>query len=143
MDLHESSKKVKSWISVVEEKSIKIFEILPKELISLDKSDAAAKNPIFRFLKRESVVMGNLLKKVRSDLQKLIEMCKGTAKSTNDLRAVGIDIFNDVIPQQWKVYSTIELTITEFVMDLRNRIQQLNTVSQRSDFGINKSLTNR
>ena len=40
-------------------------------------------------------------------------MCKGTTKSTNDLRSVALDIYSDIIPKQWKVYSTIDLTITE------------------------------
>jgi len=138
LDSKDTAKgKVKSWMTVVEEKSQKIFDLLPKELAPLDKSETAAKNPIFRFLKREAAVAGGLLKKVRSDLQKLIEMCKGTIKSTNDLRAVAIDIFNDTIPKAWKIYQTIELTITEFVMDLRNRVVQLNHISQKSDFGKN------
>ena len=63
-------------------------------------------------------------------------MCKGTTKSTNDLRSVALDIYSDIIPKQWKVYSTIDLTITEFIMDLRNRIMQLNIIGQKKDFGI-------
>jgi len=130
-----TSSKVKSWISIVEEKAKKIYEILPKELLTLDSKESNARNPIFRFLKRENAIAGNLLKKLRLDLQKLIEMCKGTIKSTNDLRAIAIDIFNDVIPKQWRMYNTVDLTITEFIMDFRNRILQLNSAGQKSDYG--------
>jgi hypothetical protein len=130
-----ATSKVKSWISIVEEKAKKIFEILPKELLTLDSKESNSRNPIFRFLKRENAIAGSLLRKIRLDLQKLIEMCKGTIKSTNDLRAIAIDIFNDVIPKQWKMYNTVDLTITEFIMDLRNRILQLNSAGQKSDYG--------
>jgi dynein heavy chain 1 len=125
----------KSWLVSVEHKAKELFEILPGKLNHLEKNETSSKNPIFRFLNRELTVASKLLNKVRSDLQKLIEMCKGNLKSTNDLREIARDLFNDQIPRNWKTYAIISLNVTEWIMDLRNRILQLNKVSAERDFG--------
>jgi dynein heavy chain 1 len=123
------------WLAVVEEKATRLFETLPKEVNQLEKNEVAAKNPIYRFLNRELAVATKLLARVRSDLKKLIEMCKGNIKSTNDLREIAKDLFNDQIPKNWKVYNTINLNVTEWIIDLRNRVLQLNKISAQRDYG--------
>jgi len=130
-----SDKSKASWLTVVEAKAKRLFETLPGQVNNLEKSEQANKNPIFRFLKREIGVAGKLLHRVRNDLQKLIEMCQGNLKSTNDLREIARDIFNDSVPKNWRVYQTMELNVTEWVLDLRNRILQLNKISNERDFG--------
>jgi dynein heavy chain 1, cytosolic len=132
-----SEKKTKvSWLVTVEQKASKLYDTLPGQVNHLDKGgEVAHKNPIYRFLKREIGVVAKLLNRVRHDLHKLIEMCKGQAKSTNDLREIARDMFNDIVPKSWRVYQTMELNVTEWIMDLRNRVLQLNKVSDERDFG--------
>ena len=62
-------------------------------------------------------------------------MCKGSIKSTNELREIAKDMFNDQIPKSWNVYKTIPLNVTEWIMDLKNRCIQLNKVSSDKDYG--------
>lgn len=124
-----------SWLTLVEQKAKRLLDALPGQVNYLEKSNQASNNPIYRFLNREIGVASKLLLRIRSDLSRLIEMCKGNLKSTNDLREVAKDLSNDVIPSAWKVYATMELTVSEWIMDLNNRIIQLNKVSSEKDFG--------
>lgn len=131
----QADKGKSTWLIVVEEKANRLYETLPSEINQLQKNELSAKNPIYRFLNREITVMSKLLNRVRSDLKKLIEMCKGNSKSTNDLREIAKDLFNDQIPKSWKSYNTINLNVTEWIIDLRNRALQLNKVSKEKEFG--------
>ena len=62
-------------------------------------------------------------------------MAKGEGKSTNELRDIAKSVFNDTVPSVWQIYSTLELNITEWILDLRNRINQLNTITRADDYG--------
>jgi len=124
-----------SWLQVVEAKAKRLLETLPEKAINIEGSEAASKNPIFRFLKREIGVASKLLSRVRGDLKKIDEMCKGNVKSTNELREIAKDLFNDIVPKSWKAYITMELNVSEWIMDLRYRVQQLNKISAEKDFG--------
>jgi dynein heavy chain 1 len=130
-----SDKNKVSWLNVVQQKASRLFDSLPSQVNSLEKSEQANKNPIYRFLKREIGVAGKLLNKVRGDLQKLVEMCKGNLKSTNELREIARDVFNDTVPKSWKVYQTMDLSVSEWVMDLKSRVLQLNKISNEKDYG--------
>ncbi|MCQ2815661.1 MAG: AAA family ATPase [archaeon] len=124
-----------SWLIAVQEKSTRLLENLPKEVVKLETTEAALNNPIFRFLKREVGVSSKLLNTVRTDLSNTIEMSKGNLKSTNELREIAKNLFNDIVPQSWKVYNTLELNVTEWILDLKNRITQLNKVCGLPDYG--------
>jgi dynein heavy chain 1 len=136
-ELTESStdKSKGSWLSLVELKAQKLFDTLPEKVNSLEKSESSSNNPIYRFLKREIGVIGKLLIRVRDDLNKLIQMCKGNIKSTNELREIAKDLFNDNIPKSWRVYATMELNVTEWIMDFGSRIMQINKISSEKDYG--------
>jgi dynein heavy chain 1 len=124
-----------SWLVSVQEKSEKLLSTLPSEVLPLVGTEASNNDPIFRFLKREVAVAIKLLNKVRQDLKQLIQMAKGEGKSTNELRDIAKSVFNDTVPSVWQIYSTLELNITEWILDLRNRINQLNTITRADDYG--------
>ena len=124
-----------SWLVTVEEKSEKLLSTLPSEVLPLIGTESSNNDPIFRFLKREVAVAIKLLNKVRSDLKQLILMSKGEGKSTNELRDIAKNIFNDTVPSVWQVYSTLELNVTEWILDLRNRINQMNIITKSDDYG--------
>ena len=62
-------------------------------------------------------------------------MTKGEGKSNNELRDIAKNIFNDSVPKVWKIYSTLELNVTEWILDFKNRISQLNKITQEGDYG--------
>ena len=122
-----------SWLTAVQEKGEKLLSSLPEKVFALQGSEGANNNPIYRFLKREVGVAMKLLVRVRDDLSKLIEMCKGNIKSTNELREVARELFNDSVPKAWQVYPCIELNVTEWILDLRSRVNQLNKITGEPD----------
>ena len=83
----------------VQEKVERLYATLPGQVNGLDHMERYSASPIFRFLKWEIGVMSKLLKKVRSDLISLKEMCEGKSKSTNEIRELSKDIYNDTIPK--------------------------------------------
>ena len=124
-----------SWLIVVQEKGEKLLKALPPQVKPLVANEQSKNDPIFRFLLREVAVATKLLNKVRDDLQKLILIAKGEGKSTNELRDITKNIFNDTVPKSWQIYATLELNVTEWILDFRNRINQLNKITQSNDYG--------
>ena len=124
-----------SWLTNVQEKGEKLLNSLPERVFSLQGGEDANNNPIYRFLKREVGIAMKLLARVRDDLAKLIEMCKGNIKSTNELREVAHQLFNDSVPKSWQVYPSVELNVTEWILDLKNRVNQLNKITGEPDYG--------
>ena len=124
-----------SWLVSVQEKSNKLLKVLPLQVKPLVGNKQSNNDPIYRFLLREVAVASKLLNKVRDDLDQLILMSKGESKSTNELRDIAKNIFNDSVPKVWQIYSTLELNITEWILDLKNRINQLNKITQAKDYG--------
>ena len=130
-----SEKKTVSWLVLVQQKSEKLLQNLPMEVNYLEGNENSNNDPIFRFLKREVGIASKLLIRVRDDLSKLISMCKGDIKSTNELREVAKNVFNDSVPKSWQLYNTLELNVTEWVLDFGNRIKQLNKITKEEDYG--------
>ena len=124
-----------SWLIAVQEKSTKLLKALPLQVKPLVGNKQSNNDPIFRFLLREVAVASKLLNKVRDDLNQLILMSKGESKSTNELREIAKNLFNDAVPKVWQIYSTLELNITEWILDFKNRINQLNKITQARDYG--------
>ena len=124
-----------SWLISVQEKSTKLLKALPLQVKPLLGNKQSNNDPIYRFLLREVAVASKLLIKVRDDLNQLILMSKGESKSTNELRDIAKNIFNDSVPKVWQIYSTLELNVTEWILDLKNRINQLNKITQVKDYG--------
>ena len=137
-ELSESSSGDKAqvgWLVSVQEKGEKLLRSLPNEVYDLKGGEESNNDPIFRFLKREVAVAIKLLNKVREDLKQLILMAKGETKSNNELREIAKNIFNDTVPKVWEMYPSLELNITEWILDLKNRINQLNIITKSDDYG--------
>ena len=124
-----------SWLVTLQEKGEKLLKALPEQVKPLTATEQSNNDPIFRFLLREVAVASKLLNKVRDDLKQLISMAKGEGKSTNELRDIAKNVFNDSVPKVWQIYSTLELNVTEWILDFKNRITQLNKITQASDYG--------
>ncbi len=130
-----SEKSGNTWLGSVKDKVSKLFKILPGQVNTLEKMEKYSNSPIYRFLKREIGVASKLLKKVRNDLFNILEMCDGKSKSTNELREISKDLFNDVIPKSWRAYQILDMGINEWIVDLTNRVSQLNKLSEDKEFG--------
>jgi len=130
-----SEKSANTWLSVVKDKVMKLLAILPSKVNSLEKMEKYSNSPIYRFLKREIGIASKLLKKVRSDLICIGEMCDGKSKSNNELREISRELFNDMIPKSWRVYQTLEMGINEWIVDLKNKVSQLNKLTEDREFG--------
>jgi len=124
-----------SWLVTLQEKGEKLLKALPEQVKPLTGTEQSNNDPIFRFLLREVAVASKLLNKVRDDLKQLISMAKGEGKSTNELRDIAKNVFNDSVPKVWQIYATLELNVTEWILDFKNRITQLNKITQASDYG--------
>ena len=124
-----------TWLSSVKEKVIRLLAILPSNVFSLEKMEKHSNSPIYRFLKREIGVASKLLKKVRSNLINIGEMCDGKSKSTNELREISKDLFSDNIPKSWRVYQILDTGINEWIVDLKYRVTQLNKLTEDREFG--------
>ena len=75
---------------------------MPSSLAEMERTEASVNDPLWRCINRENEVARSLIKKVRADLQKLEQMCKGEVKATNDLRALSQNITTDSVPKAWK-----------------------------------------
>lgn len=130
----EGENKVKKgWYTIAGEKADSLLKALPNKINLMPETNTTSS--IFRFLNREVAVASRLLKKVKSNLQTIIEIGKGTAKTTNEIRDIANDLMKDAVPKAWKVYPDAELKITEWILDLKNRINQLNYVIALRDLG--------
>lgn len=101
----------------------------------MQRTEEAIKNPLFRFLEREVTVAAGLLKEVRNDLEELIEMCEGNAKSTNVLRLIAESVHAEVIPKKWNIYKVADITATAWINDFVKRVKQLERLQTAGDYG--------
>lgn len=106
-----------------------MIDLLPSQLELLNRTAQAIQNPLFRFLEREVTVASRLLDVVKRDLHYLIELCKGTRKSTNVLKGLAEDLNADVIPAAWRKYTVANISATIWVNDFIKRVNQLQKLS--------------
>ena len=65
----------------------------------------------------------------------MYEICTGVKKSTNELRKLADELHFDAIPKAWRVYRISDLTASEWLIDFKQRLAQLKTLSEQSDYG--------
>ena len=86
----------------------------------------AAADPISRCIAREVSNASALLKRVRRDLEDLVQVCEGTMKQTNHLRAVLQDVNRSQIPRHWRKYKVpSSIALPQWVADFAARVRQL------------------
>lgn len=95
------------------------------------------KNPLFRFLERECLVLSNLLSTVRRDFGLVLEVCRGERKSTNAIKTISSAIHTDIVPFDWKKSYIVPATYTaaEWLNDFKKRVDQMEKLVEKSDFG--------
>jgi dynein heavy chain 1 len=124
------------WLVSLQKKVQAFYDALPAELQTLQRAGALVKDPLFRFLERECGVLSGLLLTVRSDLELVLEVCRGERKSTNHLKAVAQSLHTDAVPTHWKKYVVPEtMTAAEWLGDFARRVDQLKALSASSDQG--------
>lgn len=65
----------------------------------------------------------------------LREMCAGDRKSTNALKNLAEELHADVIPKKWRRYNIANVSATEWIEDFKRRVEQLQKLSQSTDYG--------
>ncbi|CEM16453.1 unnamed protein product [Vitrella brassicaformis CCMP3155] len=128
-----------NWLSALLPKIQSLLMSLPSGMEKLVRTAEAVQNPLFRCFDREVNVSLRLLHRIKSDLEQLQEVCSGKMKTTNELRALALNISADTIPKDWKRYSVAEyLTATQWLADFTRRIAQLKEITKTKDFGRHK-----
>ena len=94
---------------------------------------SGASDPISRCFGRETSNALALLKKVRRDLDDLLQVCEGGLKQTNDLRALISNVNRGIIPRHWRRYKVpAGVALQAWFTDLAARIRQLEALSSAS-----------
>jgi len=117
------------------------LNILPEKLQTMKRNSENIKDPLFRFFEREVNLGCTLLVQIRKDLVDIAHVCEGSKKQTNDLRLLIDDLVKGNIPRSWNRYKVAEgLTVIQWVVDLAERIKQLQDVSRVTNAGGAKEL---
>lgn len=131
-DKEESAKAV---MDSLKETASKMLDSLPGQLDTLHRTAASITNPLFRFLEREQKVGSKLLVTIRDDLFKLREMAAGNIKATNELRTLTKHINTNTVPKSWMAYPVPEISLNEWLLDFKHRLEQINFINNSGDFG--------
>ena len=121
-----------AWLVSLNQRVATLIDMLPGELPLLNRTAHSITNPLFRFLEREMQIAGKLLKIVRSDLIQLREMTSGNTKFTNPIRQIAQDLHTDQIPKSWKLYPIAPVSVVDWLLDFKSRLQQLATFTEEN-----------
>ena len=122
------------WLRVLGERANKYLAILPLNLEKLERTEKSITDPLFRFLEREVTVTTSLLDKIRGNLFDLKNMCEGTTTSTNITKNLALEIHNDLIPTIWKKYNTLTMSVNDWILDFRKRLDQFSKLIGVKDY---------
>lgn len=122
------------WLRVLGERANKYLAILPLQLEKLPRTEKSITDPLFRFLEREVTVTTALLEKIRANLFDLKNMCEGTSTSTNLTKNLALEIHNDQIPTIWKKYNTLKMSVNDWIIDFKKRLDQFSKLIALKDY---------
>lgn len=77
-----------AWMTTLKTHAEEWLKVLPATLTE----PTNANSPLSRFFARECSTGRRLLARIRRDLAELVEVCAGTIKQTNELRALMTDL---------------------------------------------------
>jgi len=124
-----------NWLTQMEGKVNTMLQNLPKTLAPMQRSSVAVKDPLWRCFDREVEVGRGLQKKITKDLSNLLELCRGTARTTNENRALAENMNTDSIPPSWRKYPVPQgMTVTEWLSDFKQRVEQLSALQACETF---------
>jgi len=122
------------WLRVLGERATKYLSILPLNLEKLQRTEKSITDPLFRFLEREVTVTMSLLEKIRGNLFDLKNMCEGTSTSTNLTKNLALEIHNDQIPTIWKKYNTLKMSVNDWMLDFKKRLDQFSKLISMKEY---------
>lgn len=118
------------WMKSLQQSVRNWINILPQKINPVKRTKENIKDPLFRFFEREVNLGARLLQDIRQDLASIMEVCEGNRKQTNDLRSLIETLVKGVIPKSWKRYTVPkELTVINWIVDLAERMKQLQNIS--------------
>jgi len=146
-DAGDSQKNEKSddrrplWMRTLRSTIDEWLKVLPQSLSLLTRTAESVKNPLFRFFERETEIASKLLKKIRADLNDLIQVCEGNLKLTNYTRGLVTSLTKGMIPKEWKKYPVpASVSINMWIKDLAARIKQLEDIRKNQRLWKNQPL---
>merc|ERR1711871_1150067 len=96
--------------------------------------DANLKDPLWRCFNREVTTGRKLLASVRSDIEALVEICGGRAKTTNETRQLAQEINVDTLPKKWRKYPIDDMGANAWLADFERRVEQLRKIQGARSF---------
>ncbi|CAK8687664.1 unnamed protein product [Clavelina lepadiformis] len=104
--------------------------LIPAHLNALQRTSENIKNPLYRFFEREVNLGIGLLKVVCLDLDEIIAICSGRKKQTNYHRTLISMLTKGILPNLWNKYKVpAGWTVTQWISDFGERVQQLHKIS--------------
>lgn len=111
------------------------LQALPAKLALMPRTVEKVKDPLFRCFEREVREGARLLSRVRKDLESVAQVCEGSVKQTNHLRAIMQAVSKGVIPKEWQKYHVPDSTsLSLWLVDLANRCKQWAELAATNDF---------
>jgi len=121
---------VKNWLN-----------LLPEKMTTMKRTLENIKDPLFRFFEREVNHGYKLLNDMRADLLEIVDVCEGNRKQTNDIRLMINELVKGLVPTSWNRYTTSkDLTVIQWIVDLAERLKQLQNVARSTNAGGAKEL---
>ena len=125
-----------AWMVNLRAASDTWLKALPSGVALLERTAENIKNPLFRFFERELTSSQKLLKRVRNDLQELIQVCDGNQKQTNNTRSLISSLSKGIVPSEWKKFAIPSyVSINAWIADFTARLKQLDEIRKLKDFG--------
>ncbi|SNX83960.1 cytoplasmic dynein heavy chain 2 [Melanopsichium pennsylvanicum] len=122
-----------TWMKALRTNAMQWLQVLPASVTSLDVDTNSVQDPLYRFWAREHRTGCSLLSIVRKDLLEVVSVCDGASRQTNHNRSLLSDLAKAVIPPLWRRYCVPKsMTLPEWIVDLRARLEQLERVTKES-----------
>jgi dynein heavy chain 1 len=110
-------------------------EQLALPLPALARSEQSLANPLFRFLEREITVVNQLVRLILKQLGQVKDMAEGVTLPSNEVKALAVELHSDTVPKSWfKFTFDTSLKASQFIADLRKRLEQFNRLVVRADY---------